>query len=143
MKKKFVAVITLSLAVSLSGIAAASYRNGMGGGCSSCAQGMPSDQVRTFQLDTIDLRQEMMTKRFEIQHENLMGTPDKEKIASLQADIKAIQLKIMAIRSQSGQSVDTCDGEYGWILGGYNKKKTGVCGNGTGLCRCGLPPAGK
>ncbi|MDD2540581.1 MAG: hypothetical protein PHH28_05995 [Desulfuromonadaceae bacterium] len=138
MKKTSVVVIALCLVVSLLGIANASYRNGMGGGCSNCPQGMPSDQFRRFQLDTIDLRQEMMNKRFAIQHENLLGTPDKAKIALLQADIKAIQLKIMAIRSQSGLPVNKCDGECGWNMDGPSQKRIGPCGKGMGTCRSGF-----
>ncbi len=138
MKKMSVVVIALSLVVSLLGIADASFRNGMGGGCSNCQQGVSSDQFRAFQLDTIDLRQEMMNKRFAIQHENLSGTPDKAKIASLQAEIKAIQLKIMALRGQSGLPVNNCDGECGWNMDGPNQKRMGTCGKGMGSCRSGF-----
>ena len=131
MKKMSVAVIVLTLAVSLFSIANAGNRNGMGGGCSNCAQqgGVDSDKFQKFQADTIDLRQEMMTKRFDMQRENLKGTPDGAKMASLQADIKGLQSKILSIRSQSGLPVDKCDGECTQAMGGCGKGKGG-CNNG-------------
>jgi hypothetical protein len=134
MKKITVLVVTLSLAVALFSIASAGNRNGMGGGCGDCAQrGATSEQLRKFQTDTIDLRQEMMTKRFEIKRENLMATPDKEKIASLQADIKALQSKIFDIRSKSGLPVGKNIGDCG--------KKMGDCGN-RGMMGCNNGPCG-
>lgn len=124
MKKMSVVVMALVLAVSLFSIATAGGRNGIGAGCGNCGKHgvTPADQIRKFQADTIDLRQEMMTKRFEVQRENLMGTPDKEKIAALQGDIKILQAKILDIRSQSGLPTDKCDGECGHL--------TGDCGKG-------------
>jgi hypothetical protein len=135
MKKMSVVVMALSLAVSLFSIANAGNRNGMGGGCGDCAQqggAAPSDQFRKFQADTIDLRQEMMMKRFEVQRENLKGTPDKEKIASLQADVKALQVKIMDLRGKSGLPDDKFDGECGQKTGGCGQKMMGGCGKGMG-----------
>lgn len=133
MKKLSIVVIALSLAVSLFSIAQA----GMGGGCGNCAQngaGAQSDPFRKFQADTIDLRQEMMTKRFEVQRENLKGTPDQAKISALQADIKTLQAKIQVVRSQSGLPNDKCDGECGQMSFGCDKQSKGGCGKGMGGC---------
>lgn len=142
MKKMSVVVIALSLAVSMLGSAHAGYRNGMGGGCGSCPQaGATSEQFRKFRADTIDLRQEMMNKRFEMQRENLKASPDKEKIAALQADIRANQSKIMDIRSKSGLAVNKCDGECGPGMGRPGKQGCGVCGKGMGRRFC--VPAGQ
>lgn len=140
MKKMSVVVIALTLAVSLFSIANAGNRNGMGGGCGNCDQSganAPSEPFRKFQADTIDLRQEMMTKRFEMQRENLKGTPDAAKVASLQAEVKALQTKILAMRAQSGLPVDKFDGECGQSMGGCNKMSMGGCGKGQGGCNSG------
>lgn len=77
---------------------------GRGKGGSGCCQNgsVNKEQFKKFQADTIDLRQEMMNKRFEQQRENLKGTPDAAKIAALQADISAIRTKIQSLRAQSG-----------------------------------------
>lgn len=131
MKKISVLVIAVSLAVSMFTLANAGYRNGMDGGCGDCAQaGKPSDQYRKFQGDTLDLRQEMMLKRFEAQRENLKATPDSAKIAALQAEIKVLQAKILEIRNQSGLTSDKCDGECPQPRGGCDKRGAGVKGMG-------------
>ena len=139
MKKLTTVVIAFSLAVSTFTIANAGFRNGMDGGCGDCAQqaGAPSDQFRKFQTDTIDLRQEMMTKRFEAQRENLKGTPDAAKISALQAEIKVIQTKIQDVRSKSGLPLGKSDGECGQRMGGFDKKGMGGCGKGQGGCNSG------
>ena len=139
MKKMSEVVIALTLAVSLFSIANAGNSSGMGGGCGNCPQqeGAPSVQFRKFQGDTIDLRQEMMIKRFEVQRENLKGVPDEAKMASLQSDIKALQAKIMNIRSKSGLPVDKCDGECTQAMGGCDKKNMSDHGKGSGGCNNG------
>ena len=138
MNKISVVAMALTLAVSLFSSANAGCRGGMGGGCGDCAQqGAPSEPFRKFQADTIDLRQEMMTKRFDLQRENLKAAPDEAKIASLQADIKALQSKILDIRSRSGLPVDKCDGECGQMRGGFERKGMGGCGKRMGGCNNG------
>lgn len=98
----------LVLALAIGSTAQAGNRmGGMHGDCGNCIQagGGAADsyeQNRKFQADTIDLRQEMMKKRFEIQRENLKPTTDNIKVAGLQAEIKAIQTKINDIRLKSG-----------------------------------------
>ena len=141
MNKISIAAISLSLAVVLCGGATAS--NGMGGGCANCAQeGAPSEPFRKFQNDTIDLRQEMMLKRFSMQRENLKGIPDMEKIAALKGDIALLQEKIRNIFSKSGLPTDKFDGECGMQTGGFGKMGMGGCGKGPGGCN-GAPCGGQ
>jgi len=138
MKKLSVLLMVMGLVISLFSIGIAGIGNGMNGGCGECAQkGVPSDPFRTFQADTIDLRQEMMNKRFELQRENLKGTPDKGKIASLQGEIRALQSRILDLRGKSGLPTDKGDGECGQITGGCDKKTMGGCGKGMGGCNKG------
>jgi hypothetical protein len=150
MKKMTVVAIAMSLAVTMFSIANAGFGKGMGGGCGDCAKNTgttataPSDQFRKFQADTIDLRQDMMLKRFEIQRENLKATPDAAKIAALQADIKNTQAKIHAIRDQSGLPTGPGEGECGQKMGGCNKMNMGDCnkmgmGGGKGMGGCNGP----
>ncbi len=138
MKKLSIITVTLGLTVALFGIANAGYMGGAGG-CGNCAQqGAQSDPFRKFQADTIDLRQEMMTKRFEIQRENLKASPDAAKIAALQNDITALQTKIHDVRTLSGLPVGKCDGECPPKMG---KQGMGGCGKAMGGCNapCGSP----
>jgi hypothetical protein len=131
--RKMSVVAALGLTVALFSGATAGNGNGIGGGCGNCLkQGeAPVEAGQKFQADTIDLRQEMMIKRFEIQRENLKATPDEAKIASLRLEIKALQDKIMDIRSKSGLPIDKCDGECGPKMGGFGK---GMGGCNKGPC---------
>lgn len=132
MKKSSVVAVALTLAVSLAGIANAGIKGGSGG-CNNCLKsgaGASSDPYRKFQADTLDLRQDMMNKRFELQRENLQGKPNNLKVAELQADIKLLQTKILEIRTQSGLPADRCDGECGQKSGDCNKQGMNPCGNG-------------
>lgn len=99
MKISVSTLAALALALTVGGTSLA----GMNGGCANCAQNViQSEQFKKFRQDTLDLRQEMMNKRFDLQRENLKGMPDGSKVAALQADIAAIQARIGAIRAQSG-----------------------------------------
>lgn len=129
MKKIYSTVTLLALALALGGTAMAQGD----GGCANCPKGMmpPSanDQFRKFQQETIDLRQEMMLRRFEVQRENLKGTPDAAKIAALGGEIKMIQAKIAEIRVQNGlPDRGKRDGECFSSTGGCNQP------NGMGGC---------
>lgn len=133
MKKMSVVMIALSLAVSMFSLAYA-------GGCGNCLQqGATADPYRKFQADTIDLRQEMMSKRFEVQRENLKATPDQSRITALQGEIRTLQARILDIRKQSGLANDKCDGECDQMTGGCNKKSNAGCGKGGG---CNGAPCG-
>lgn len=99
MKASVFTLVVLALALAVGNTALA----GKDGGCAKCAQNAAqSDQIKKFRQDTLDLRQEMMNKRFDLQRENLKGMPDAAKVAALQAEIAAIQARIGAIRAQSG-----------------------------------------
>lgn len=103
--KKITATLTaVALALTIGGTAqAGKHKAGTHEGCGDCAQSKAlTEQQRAFQQNTIDLRQEMMLKRFEIQRENLKATPDNAKVAALKSEIKVIQTKISDIRVQSG-----------------------------------------
>ena len=112
--KRFLAISTAcALALSIGSTALAVCSKA--GGCGNCGQaGQFMQQIpgsapaaesaafRQFRINTLDLRQEMMNKRFDLQRENLKGTPDAAKVAVLKSDIRAIQAKINGIRLQSG-----------------------------------------
>lgn len=134
MKKKSLVALALGLTIALFSIANAGYGNGPFGGCADCGQrpGATSDQARKFQTETMDLRQEMMNKRFEAQREMLSATPDAAKVASLQSDIEAIQAKVRDIRGKSGLTGCAGGGECGKRCGDVAKNGMGGCGMGMG-----------
>lgn len=137
MKKIFTSVAAIALTVALGATAMAQG----GGGCTDCRKGaqhgmkmsQQTDAFKKFQADTIDLRQEMMNKRFELQRENLKGSQNVAKIDEIKAEITALQKKISDIRVQSGLS-DTGkrDGECFNMNGGCNTP--GVMGECNGPC---------
>jgi len=136
MKKVTAALTALVLALAIGGTVQAGHNmGGMNGDCGNCPQAQggaatPTDQLKKFQVDTIDMRQEMMMKRFELQRENLKGTPDAAKVNALQAEIKAIQTTINDIRVKSGlPEKGKRDGECGPKTGkgGCDKRQMGDC----------------
>lgn len=140
MKKVTVALAALVFALVIGSNVQAGRHGMINGDCGNCNQtGAPAqtDQFRKFQSDTIDLRQELMVKRFEIQRENLKATPDDAKVAALQSDLKAIQAKIYDLRVKSGlPEKGMRDGDCG------RKGKKGDCSN-TNMGDCGGPCGGR
>jgi hypothetical protein len=139
MKKLFTVVSACALTLAIGGTV---FAQGRTGGCNECLQGnqVPqavgqSDQMRKFQMDTLDLRQEMMLKRFEMQRENLKGTPDSVKIAALKTEVSAIQARIISIRAQSGLPDNgKRDGECFKMDGSCSKKDgMGGCNKHSGM----------
>jgi hypothetical protein len=140
MKKIFAITTACILALAIGGTALAQCRKG--DDCDNCIQGGRLNQANTgsvaagepdpyrqFKQNTLDLRQEMMNKRFELQRENLKATSDAAKVAGLKADIRTIQAKINVIRLQSGiPDNGKRDGECFKMDGGCKKQ------NGMGDC---------
>jgi hypothetical protein len=108
-----VAVFALSLAVGVTAMAQGktSGKGPKKAACSSCNKtGATPEQIRKFKADSIDLRQEMMNKRFDLQRENLKDAPDAAKVAAIKADMAAIKVKIDAIKAAASlpQSASCC-----------------------------------
>lgn len=109
--KKFYAVITvlaLSLAVAVTALAQGKrdHKHARKAGCSSCEKaGATPEQIRKFKADSIDLRQEMMNKRFDLQRENLKAAPDSARIDAIKADMAAIKTKIDALKTAANLPV--------------------------------------
>ena len=106
MKKFYTAitVLALSLAVGVTAMAQGktSGKGARKPGCSSCQTSCATpEQMKKFKADSIDLRQEMMNKRFDLQRENLKETPDTAKVTAIKAEIEAIKVKIDALKTES------------------------------------------
>lgn len=110
MKKLYAAITVLAISLSVGVTAMAqgkmSGKSSQKAGCSSCQKaGATPEQMKKFKADSIDLRQEMMNKRFDLQRENLKETPDSARVAAIKADMEAIKVKIDALKAAAGMPV--------------------------------------
>jgi len=104
MKKLYtmITVLAISLAVGVTAMAQGKMagKGAVKAGCSSCDKsGATPEQIKKFKADSIDLRQEMMNKRFDLQRENLKDAPDSAKIAAIKAEMEAVKIKIDALKT--------------------------------------------
>lgn len=101
MKKLYAIIAVLAISLSL-GVTAMAHGKKVANkaGCSSCQKsGATPEQIRKFRADSIDLRQEMMNKRFDLQRENLKDAPDSARVAAIKADMEAIKVKLDALKT--------------------------------------------
>lgn len=125
-------------------------------GCSSCEKSAATpEQINKFKAASIDLRQEMMTKRFELQRENLKETADVAKVAAIKADMEAIKVKIDALKTASNlpESASCCLEDSPLLAGNCDKcsnkssdksgKKAADCSNCNKAAGCGCSKKGK
>jgi hypothetical protein len=133
--KKLYSVITICvLALSVGVTALAQGKSAKGsrksGSCCSTKGDATPEQIRKFKLDTIDLRQEMMTKKFDLQRENLKESPDSARVGALKAEIATIKAKIEAVRDGSKLPQSVCNRVCGMM-----DEDCGSCGK-AGSCGC-------
>lgn len=101
---KLYAVITalaISLSVGVTAMAQSKHsgKNAKKAGCSSCQKSDATpEEMKKFKAESLDLRQEMMNKRFELQRENLKDAPDAAKVTAIKADIDTIKAKIDKVK---------------------------------------------
>ncbi|NVO00960.1 MAG: hypothetical protein HXX17_16725 [Geobacteraceae bacterium] len=125
MKKLYAVITALAISLSVGVTAMAQSKNASKkAGCSSCQKSEATpEQMKKFKVESLDLRQEMMNKRFELQRENLKDTPDAAKGAALKADMDAIKVKIEAIKTANKipASVSCGKGDCMLMDGGCDK----------------------
>jgi hypothetical protein len=108
MKKLYAVVTVLALSLAV-GVTAMAQSKGAGKGagkgankaaCSSCNKSDATpEQIKKFKAESLDLRQQMMNKRFDLQRENLKDAPDATKTAAIKAEMDAIKVKIDAVKA--------------------------------------------
>jgi len=161
MKKLYAVITVLALSLSIGVTAMAqgkmSGKSSKKAGCSSCQKsGATPEQIKKFKADSIDLRQEMMNKRFDLQRENLQETPDSAKVAALKTEMEAIKVKIDALKTAANMpksasccledcplmdgNCDKCSGKKGCNMsadcGCANCAKKGGCDKCTKAADC-------
>lgn len=62
------------------------------------------ENVKKFQKETLSLRDDLMTKQFELQNEYNKPVPDTNRIATLRKEIIDLQAKIQAVAEKYGIS---------------------------------------
>lgn len=114
MKKLYVMLTVFALSLTVGVTAMAQGKKGQKGSrkacCSSCEKSATSEQIRKFKADSIDLRQEMMNKRFDLQRENLKETPDNARVSAIKAEMEAIKAKLDALKSAANLPKSACCG---------------------------------
>ena len=112
MKKLYAAITVCALALSV-GVTAlaqgkAAAKSSKKSCCCATREDVTPEQLKKFKADTIDLRQEMTNKQFDLQRENLKESPDSARVEALKADIAAVKAKIDAIRVSSKLPESVC-----------------------------------
>lgn len=130
MKRVYVAVTVFALSLTLGVAAMAQVKKShkAKASCSSCDKSAATpEQIKKFKADSIDLRQAMMNKRFDLQREELKETPDSAKVAAIKAEMEAIKVKIDALKTAGNlpQSVSCCMEDCPLMDGNCDKCKAG------------------
>lgn len=99
MKKVMVAALVVAMGLSLGGMAYAAWGGGPGPG-----YGNQTDvkALRSFQKETLPLRDELIVKRVEIQTEYAKQDPDQNRIATLQKEMIDLRTKIQDAARKHG-----------------------------------------
>lgn len=134
MKKLYTAIIVFALSLTVGVTAMAQVKKGHKGshkaGCSSCDKSVATpEQIKKFKVDSIDLRQEMMLKRFDLQRENLKEAPDSARVAAIKADMEAIKVKIDALKTAANlpKSASCCQEDCPLMDGGCDQCSKKSC----------------
>ena len=75
---------------------------GQGMGPGMMAQGQYTEQYKKFAAETLPIRQEMMTKHFELQKEFLKEKPDQNVIKKLQGEVAELRKKMIDAHTKAG-----------------------------------------
>jgi zinc resistance-associated protein len=101
-KATVIGLAVLTIGLLLTGVVYARWDDhGMGHGM---GYGTTTDieSLKKFQKETVNLREEIMTKRFEIRSEYGKEKPDKKHIADLKKEIIDLQTKVQEIAEKYG-----------------------------------------
>ena len=88
------------------------------------------ETLKKFQKETLPLRDELITKRFEIRNERNKEKPDRDRIATLQKEMIDIRTKIKKKADELGLPADV------WEKSGQRMSKNrGMRGEGCGYSK--------
>ncbi|MDI6743931.1 MAG: hypothetical protein QMD07_00985 [Thermodesulfovibrionales bacterium] len=133
MKRAVIISLTLVVGLFLTGAAYAMW-GGYGSGPCITATGADVETVKKFQKETLSLRDEIMTKKLELQSEYNKPAPDTNRIAALQKEIIDLQTKIQAAAEKHGITAGgAMGGHMGGMMMGRGMMGRGMTGSGMGM----------
>lgn len=125
MRTGMVAVIAVVGALLASSVVYAGWGWGDGWCMTGNGQNVSTQKMRSFQKDTLKLRESLMEKQLDLQDELSMDVPDGKKVAALRKEIINLQSQLQAAGTKHGMT--------DWGMGsGYGNRQ--MMDNG---CGCG------
>lgn len=100
------------------------YGMGYSGQTDGYGTAVDIEAVKKFQKETLPLKEELITKRLELQNEYYKTTPDKNRISTLRREIVDIELKIQEKADAAGFST------WGGGMMGSGMMGPGMMGSG-------------
>lgn len=110
MKKILVVALVVAVGVSLGSMGYKAWAIGPGGGT---AGQVDVQALKSFQKETLPLRDELAAKGAELQNEFAKESPDQSRIAALQKEMIDLRTKIQDAAQKAGLS----DRGPGWLAG--------------------------
>ncbi len=128
MKKGIITVVAVTGALLASSVVYAGWGWGSGW-CSTTGYGqnVSTQKMRSFQKDTLKLRENLMVKQLDLQDELSMDVPDGKKVAALRKEIISLQSQLQAAGDKYGMG--------NWGMGsGMGQRQAMTSGCGCGMC---------
>lgn len=127
MKTGIVAVIAVVGALLASSAVYAGWGWGGGWCMSGNDRNVSTQKMRSFQKDTLKLRENLMEKQLDLQDELSMDVPDGKKVAALRKEIISLQSQLQATGDKYGMT------DWGMGRGSGHRNMTNY-GCGCGMC---------
>lgn len=122
-----VTVIAVVVALLASSVVYAGWGWGGGWGMSGTGQNVSTQKMRSFQKDTLQLRENLMEKQLDLQDELSMEVPDGKRIAALRKEINSLQSQLQSAGAKYGMT------DWGMGSGSGNRHMMDH-GCGCGMC---------
>jgi len=130
MRRGLVAVVAVAVTFLASTVAYAGWGCGWGGNWSMTGSGqtVSTQKMRSFQKDTLAIRENLMGKQFDLQDELSMEVPDGKRIAALRKEIISLQSQLQAAGDKYGMADWETAGSSGHHQSAYAGCGCGMCG---------------
>jgi zinc resistance-associated protein len=131
-------IIAIAVTVVMAGLLLAGGASAWMGGCGMKCFSGDVEQMKTFQKDTLSVREEIMTKHIELRAEYQKATPDQNRVTALQKEIADLQAKMRDAATKAGLTVNC---PMGGGMMGHGKMGCGKMGHGMmgkGMMGCGM-----